>query len=105
MVVAFALAQVGKPYRWGAAGPGSYDCSGLVMASFARAGIRLPHQSGGIARMGRAVPRGSWLPGTVITSPGHVALYIGGGMMVEAPHAGAAVRVVAVRSGGGRWLF
>lgn len=99
IAVAFALAQVGKPYVWGAAGPGAYDCSGLVMAAWARAGVRLPHQSGSIAARGRSVPAGQWAPGDVITWPGHVALYIGGGRMVEAAHAGVPVRVTGLRGG------
>jgi cell wall-associated NlpC family hydrolase len=105
VVVRAALRQVGDPYRWGAAGPDAWDCSGLVMGAFAQAGIRLPHQSELIARMGRPVPRDQWQPGTVITYPGHVALYVGGNLMVEAPHPGARVRVVPVRPGQGRWLF
>jgi peptidoglycan DL-endopeptidase CwlO len=104
-VVAAALAQVGDPYRWGADGPDAWDCSGLVKGAFARTGMTLPHQSGAIAGMGRPVPRSQWQPGTVITYPGHVALYIGGNLMVEAPHPGARVRVVPVRPGAGRWLF
>src|SRR5262249_5962938 len=84
VVIRFALAQVGKPYVWAAAGPSAYDCWGLVMAAYARVGIRLPHQSGQIAVRGRRVPAGQWMPGDVIYFPGHVALYIGDGKMVEA---------------------
>lgn len=83
-VVGFALAQVGKPYQWGAAGPGAYDCSGLVMAAFARAGVRLPHQSEQIAAYGRVVSRAQLQRGDVILYSGHVAIALGGGMMVHA---------------------
>lgn len=83
-VVNFALAQVGKRYVWGAAGPGSYDCSGLTMAAYAKAGIRLPHQSGGQAHAGRAVSRASLQRGDLIVYSGHVAIALGGGKMVHA---------------------
>ncbi len=84
---------------WGAAGPRAFDCSGLVMRAWGAAGVSLPHQSGSIAARGRYVPPGQWAPGDVIVFPGHVALYLGGGRMVEAPHAGASVRVVPTRGG------
>ncbi len=95
-VVAFALSQVGKPYRWGAVGPNAYDCSGLLVAAFAQVGRRLPHQSGAIAALGRYVPRGQWQAGDVLHSPGHIGLYIGGGRMVHAPRPGKTVSVVRV---------
>lgn len=98
-VVNFALAQVGTPYVYGAAGPGSYDCSGLVMAAYARVGIKLPHQSEQIAARGRQVPAGQWQPGDVIHFPGHVAIYIGGGKMVEAANPSAGVRIAPLRGG------
>lgn len=82
--VRFALAQVGKPYVWGAAGPGSYDCSGLVMAAFAKIGVKLAHQSGSIAGSGRSVSRSQLQRGDVILYSGHVAIALGGGMMVHA---------------------
>jgi len=93
--VSFALAQVGKRYVWGTAGPSSFDCSGLVMAAFARIGIRLPHQSGGIAHYGRPVS-GALQPGDVLFLSGrggvyHVLLYAGGGQVVEAASPGQGV--------------
>lgn len=97
IVVAFALAQLGKPYVWAAAGPGSYDCSGLVLAAYARVGIALPHQTGGIVGYGRPVSRAALQPGDVVfPSGGHVAIYIGGGRMVHAPHPGARVEITDV---------
>ena len=83
-VVGFALAQVGKSYRWGAAGPGAYDCSGLTMASYAKVGIRLAHQSGAQARAGRAVSRSQLQRGDLIVYSGHVGIALGGGKMVHA---------------------
>lgn len=93
--VSFALAQVGKRYVWGTAGPSSFDCSGLVMAAFARIGIRLPHQSGGIAGYGRPVS-GPLQPGDVLFLSGrggvyHVILYVGSGQVVEAASPGQGV--------------
>jgi peptidoglycan DL-endopeptidase CwlO len=96
VVINFALAQVGKPYAYGQAGPNAYDCSGLVLASFARIGIQLPHGSGAIRGRGTYVPQNLWQPGTVLYWPGHVAIYLGGGRMVHAPHAGASVTVANV---------
>jgi cell wall-associated NlpC family hydrolase len=84
-VVAFALAQVGHPYRHAASGPGAFDCSGLAMAAYARVGVSLPHQTGGIAGRGRPVGRAELRPGDLVfTDPGHVGIYIGGGQMVHA---------------------
>ncbi|GAA0717128.1 C40 family peptidase [Dactylosporangium roseum] len=99
VVISYALAQVGKPYKWGSAGPGAYDCSGLVMASYAKAGIKLPHQSGQIPRRGRKVHAGQWQPGDVIAFPGHVALYLGGNRMVEAANKKSGVRIAPTRGG------
>jgi len=104
-VLAFALAQVGTPYRWGAAGNGGFDCSGLVMASYRRAGVSLPHQSGAISNKGRPVPQGQWQPGDVIAMPHHVAIYVGHGQMVEAPKPGKTVRVTKTRGGTARRIL
>ncbi|MEV4508174.1 C40 family peptidase [Dactylosporangium sp. NPDC049525] len=98
-VVSFALAQVGKRYVYATSGPNTYDCSGLVSAAYARVGIKLPHQSEQIAARGRRVPSGQWMPGDVIHTSGHVAIYIGGGKMVEAANPSSGVRVAPVRGG------
>jgi cell wall-associated NlpC family hydrolase len=98
-VVAFALAQVGKPYVYAASGPNAFDCSGLVSAAYARVGIKLPHQSEQIAARGKRVPDGQWMPGDVIHTSGHVAIYLGNGKMVEAANPGAGIRVAPVRGG------
>lgn len=95
-VVGYALAQVGKPYKWGAAGPGSFDCSGLTMAAFARVGIRLPHQSGGQASAGRAVTRAQLQRGDLILYPGHVAVALGGGKMVHAANPRTGIVVASI---------
>jgi cell wall-associated NlpC family hydrolase len=97
VVVAFALAQVGKPYVWAAAGPGAFDCSGLVMAAYARVGIGLPHQTGGIVGRGRQVGRGELQPGDVVfPASGHVGIYIGGGRMVHASTPRGGIKISTV---------
>ena len=91
-----ALSQVGKPYQWGAAGPDSYDCSGLTMWAWAQAGVGLPHNSGMQYAATSRVAQSDWQPGDLLFfgSPiHHVAMYIGSGRMVEAPYSGASVRV------------
>ncbi|MDQ3985982.1 MAG: NlpC/P60 family protein, partial [Actinomycetota bacterium] len=93
-----ALSQVGKPYQWGAAGPNSYDCSGLTMWAWAQAGVSLPHNSGMQYSATARVAQSDWQPGDLLFygSPiHHVAMYIGGGRMVEAPYSGQSVRVVS----------
>jgi cell wall-associated NlpC family hydrolase len=97
--VRFALAQVGKPYVWGAAGPNSYDCSGLTMASWAAAGVSLPHSSALQYGYGEHVSLSDLQPGDLIfmyNPIGHVTIYIGHGMMVSAPQTGQDVMVVPV---------
>jgi len=94
-----ALAQLGDPYVWGAAGPNSFDCSGLTKFAYAAAGIHLPHSSGMQSAIGRPVSRAELQPGDLIFfySPvGHVGMYIGNGLMVHAPTPGSAVKIVRV---------
>lgn len=84
-VVEYALDQVGKPYRRNAAGPGSYDCSGLVSVAYRKAGVKLPHSSHGIVRKGKKVRRADLRPGDVVMpQSGHVGIYLGNGKMVHA---------------------
>ena len=98
--MAFAKAQTGKPYRWGGAGPASYDCSGLVMASYLAVGITLPRVAADQYGAGPTVPLDQAQPGDLLffasdlTRPAtiyHVVLYAGGGRVLDAPHAGALV--------------
>ena len=97
-----ALSQLGKPYVWAAAGPDSYDCSGLTMWAWARAGVSLPHNSGMQYAATPRVDRSDWQPGDLLFfgSPiHHVGMYIGNNQMVEAPYTGAQVRInSAIRS-------
>lgn len=97
--VQFALAQVGKPYGWGGSGPNSYDCSGLMMASWAAAGVSLPHNSGMQYSSTRRVSRDQLQPGDLVFygSPiHHAGMYVGNGQMVESPRTGLSVRVVSM---------
>ncbi len=93
--LAFARAQLGKPYVWGATGPGSYDCSGLVQAAWAAAGVALPRTTYEQIGAARRVGRGELQPGDLVffySGVSHVGLYAGGGRMIHAPHPGAPVR-------------
>jgi cell wall-associated NlpC family hydrolase len=99
--VEFALAQVGKPYVFGAAGPDSYDCSGLTMAAWASAGVSLPHSAADQYNYGTHVSESELEPGDLIffyQPIGHVTIYIGDGMMVSAPTEGENVSVVPLSS-------
>ncbi|MER5637096.1 NlpC/P60 family protein [Kitasatospora sp. NPDC002227] len=97
--VAFAVAQLGKPYVWGATGPESYDCSGLVQAAWAAAGISLPRTTYAQIDAAPRVPRGELRPGDLVffySTVSHVGLYTGNGRMIHAPHPGAPVRYESV---------
>jgi hypothetical protein len=91
----YASAQIGKPYVFGTNGPDTFDCSGLTQAAYAHANppVRLTHFTGTQVLEGVAVSKNSLIPGDLIfPDPGHVQLYIGGGRVIEAPHAGALVQ-------------
>lgn len=91
-----ALQQLGKPYVWGAEGPSSFDCSGLVYYSYQRIGISLPRSSSSMATVGVAVPRSAIQPGDLLFfySPiHHVGISVGGTKMVHAPQSGDVVKV------------
>jgi peptidoglycan DL-endopeptidase CwlO len=102
VAVRFAYAQLGKPYQYGGAGPYSYDCSGLTMASWGAAGVALPHNAAMQQSQVRPVSAADAQPGDLVFfgSPAyHVGLYIGGGRMIAAPHTGTVVQIEAVYSG------
>jgi peptidoglycan DL-endopeptidase CwlO len=97
--VSVALGQVGKPYSWGASGPGAFDCSGLVTYAYRAVGIsHLPRSSSAMYGATTRISRADLRPGDLVFyhSPvSHVAIYIGGGQVVEAPNSGSQVRVRA----------
>ncbi len=94
--VNFALAQVGKAYVYGAAGPSAFDCSGLTMRAWGMAGVGLPHSSAAQFSSGQRVAESDLRPGDLVFyySPiSHVSIYIGNGMAVDAGNPGSGVRV------------
>ncbi|WP_238334648.1 C40 family peptidase [Kribbella amoyensis] len=104
-VLDFALSQLGDPYVWAAAGPDSWDCSGLTMKAWAKAGVRLPHYSVAQYEQVRHISEDELRPGDLIFwaetagDPGtifHVALYLGDGRMVHAPRTGRPVTIDSV---------
>jgi cell wall-associated NlpC family hydrolase len=97
--VNFALAQVGKPYVFAAAGPAAFDCSGLTMAAWATTGLQLPHFAAAQYTYGTHIPQSALQPGDLVFLYGdihHVELYIGNGLAVSAPQEGENVKVVKV---------
>ena len=91
--VRVAMAQVGKPYRWGATGPSSFDCSGLVNYAFRSVGRSVPRTSSQLRAWTVPVSRSAAVPGDLVFSPGHVGIYVSPGVMVDAPNSGGRVSV------------
>ena len=111
-VVSWAEEQLGKPYQWGAAGPGSFDCSGLTMVALAQAGISVTHNANAQWQQTKAHPvaENQLAPGDLVfytgsdgslTAPGHVGIYVGNGEIIDAPYTGANVRFDPLTSIGG----
>jgi cell wall-associated NlpC family hydrolase len=109
----YALAQVGKPYLWGGIGPTGYDCSGLVMMAYAAAGVTLPRTTEQQVDAGAPVPNAADLqpgdlvltigsePGASAANPGHVGLFLGDNLMVDAPSTGKDIEISEF--GAGYW--
>lgn len=98
-VLDWAMSQVGKTYRYGAAGPNAYDCSGFTMKAYAKIGISLPHSSRAQRGYGKSVSKANLQPGDLVFffSPiSHVGIYIGNGKMVHAASPGRGVRVGSI---------
>ena len=109
--VAYALAQLGKPYLWGGTGPGGYDCSGLVMMAYRSAGISLPRTTYAQVYAGQPVYSPAQLAaGDLIFTegsdpgpggaPGHVGMYLGHGLVIDAPYTGHPIEITPLSS----WL-
>jgi len=108
--VSFALAQLGKPYGFGSTGPLSWDCSSLTQHAWAAAGVALPRTTYAQVSAGTPVyDPSALLPGDLVfiagsdgstTSPGHVGMYLGGGLLIDAPHTGAVVHILPLSSYG-----
>ncbi len=105
--VAFALAQLGKPYQWGGNGPSKFDCSGLTQQAWRRAGVSIGRVVTQQLLDGSATTPTALVPGDLVmipgsegtlASPGHVGMYIGHGLVVNAPRTGDVVRVVSYKS-------
>ena len=105
----WALSQIGRPYQWGAAGPYTYDCSGLTMVAWAQADVTLLHYTGDQWVEGVQVPLGSLERGDLLfyatnnadlATIHHVGIYIGGGDMVDAPYTGVNVRIDSIYAPG-----
>jgi peptidoglycan DL-endopeptidase CwlO len=99
--VAFAYAQLGKPYQWGATGPGSYDCSGLAQAAWAAAGVSIPRDT---YEQWAALPHissSAIQPGDLLyyDGVGHVAIYVGNGYIIDAPQTGMDVQKIPMDTG------
>lgn len=95
-----ALSKLGSPYVWGATGPNSFDCSGLVQWAYRQAGLSVPRTTYDQVATGAPVGRGDLQPGDVVLFNGaeHVGLYAGGGMVVHAPTTGQPVKKAPVDS-------
>ncbi len=98
-VLAYAYAQLGKPYQWGGAGPSSFDCSGLAMRAWEAAGVSLGHSTVSQQDSGRRVSMSNLQPGDLVFwgSPAyHVGIYVGGGRVLDAPHTGTDVQIQSI---------
>ena len=102
--MAAAQSQLGVPYQWGAESPGvAFDCSGLTEWAWGQAGVQLDHYTGAQYDETAHVSLADIQPGDLlfygVNASEHVAMYIGGGMMVDAPYTGAFVRIDSISSG------
>jgi peptidoglycan DL-endopeptidase CwlO len=105
-VVAIARRYLGVPYVWGGASPRGFDCSGLVMYVYAQIGIGMPHGATLQQRQSKPVPLNALLPGDVVffgnaSFSYHDGIYVGGGMMINAPRTGELVSYASIR---GAWI-
>jgi len=102
-VVSIAKQYLGAPYRWGASGPNSFDCSGFTMFVYRQVGVSLPHSSRAQINSGERVSKADLKPGDLVFfgSPiHHVGIYVGGGMYIHAPRTGDVVKISSLSRGG-----
>ncbi|HEU5024581.1 MAG TPA: NlpC/P60 family protein [Spirillospora sp.] len=95
----YAMSKLGSPYVWGAAGPSTFDCSGLTMWAYKQVGINLPHYTGSQWNAGTHVSESQMQPGDLIffySDLHHMGMYVGGGKMIHAPHTGDVVRIASL---------
>lgn len=101
VVIATARTLIGRPYRWGASGPDAFDCSGFTSFVWRRAGLELPHNSAAQYASLPRVPVSDLQPGDLVFSGSgrvsHTGLYVGGGMMIDAPETGRSVELEPLR--------
>ncbi|TDB85954.1 hypothetical protein E1264_19440 [Actinomadura sp. KC216] len=99
--LSFAYAQLGKPYQYGAEGPGSYDCSGLTMKAWAAAGVNITRTTNSQYAATKRIDKSNLQPGDLVffSGLGHVGMYVGGGKMIHAPSTGKNVQIVSITSG------
>ncbi len=102
IAVNYAKAQVGDAYRYGGSGPRAFDCSGLTMAAWRQAGVKLPHRAKSQFARGKKVSRAALRPGDLVffySSKSHVGVYIGGGRMVHAANPRRDVAIDKINTG------
>jgi cell wall-associated NlpC family hydrolase len=101
--LSFAYAQIGKPYSYGAAGPGSFDCSGLTMMAWRAGGVSLPHNAAAQYNATHHISRANLQPGDLVFFQGlsHVAMFVSGDQIIEAPHSNAFVQFSTISGHGG----
>ncbi|WP_067466982.1 C40 family peptidase [Actinomadura macra] len=95
----YAMTKIGRPYVWGAAGPSTFDCSGLTMWAYKQVGINLPHYTGSQYNAGTHVSEDQLQPGDLVffhSDLHHMGMYVGGGKMIHAPHTGDVVKIAPI---------
>ena len=98
-VLAYAYAQLGKPYCYAGVGPGCYDCSGLTMMAWAQAGVSMSHGSYDQLASFPRVSMDQLQPGDLVYWDSHVGIYVGNGSVLHAPHSGTVVQITPIWPG------